>query len=155
MKLMKLLICTFLFISYSCITKDQLCTESDMNLRMELFTTNVERSVTFYTKVLGFKMIGTEINKNYQPVRKGSVIIGIGPLSKLNENHPFNPNRKNVPKGYGVEIVLEVEDVQKIYDKVISTGYRIHEPLSIQSWGLQDFRVIDPDGYYLRITSKQ
>ncbi len=29
------------------------------------------------------------------------------------------------------------------------------EPLLVRPWGLTDFRVADPDGYYLRITSRQ
>lgn len=26
--------------------------------------------------------------------------------------------------------------------------------MAIRPWGLKDFRICDPDGYYLRITSK-
>jgi hypothetical protein len=26
------------------------------------------------------------------------------------------------------------------------------EPLTDRPWGLRDFRVVDPDGYYLRVT---
>jgi hypothetical protein len=28
----------------------------------------------------------------------------------------------------------------------------ISESLELRSWGLHDFRLVDPDGYYLRIT---
>jgi hypothetical protein len=28
----------------------------------------------------------------------------------------------------------------------------ISEPLQLRPWGLYDFRLTDPDGYYLRIT---
>jgi uncharacterized glyoxalase superfamily protein PhnB len=35
---------------------------------------------------------------------------------------------------------------------VVKAGYRLLEPLRERPWGLRDFRVVDPDGYYLRIT---
>jgi predicted enzyme related to lactoylglutathione lyase len=125
-----------------------------MNLRLELFTTDMEKSVNFYTEVLGFTMESEKINMFYQPVKKGNVIIGIGPINKLSKNHHFNPNLKNTQKGYGAEIVLEVDDLSEVYEQVKSSGYPIHGDLAMQSWGLEDFRLVDPDGYYLRITSK-
>ncbi|MBX9790854.1 MAG: hypothetical protein K2Y37_18200 [Pirellulales bacterium] len=51
--------------------------------------------------------------------------------------------------------MLEVDDVQALYDQVKKSAAKtIASPLRLQSWGLTDFRVIDPDGYYLRITSR-
>ncbi len=44
---------------------------------------------------------------------------------------------------------------QSFYDKVKASGYkRVLSPLRKRSWGLTDFRITDPDGYYLRITSR-
>jgi hypothetical protein len=31
----------------------------------------------------------------------------------------------------------------------------IQEPLKEQPWGAEDFRIVDPDGYYWRITTKR
>lgn len=128
--------------------------EARTTLRLELFTSDMKKSVDFYTKVLGFTMEGTEINRSYQPIKKGNVIIGIGPINKLSENHHFNPDLKPIYKGYGAEIVLEVTDIKEVYEQVKSSGYHIHRELTMQNWGLEDFRLVDPDGYYLRITSK-
>jgi hypothetical protein len=62
-----------------------------------------------------------------------------------------------VPRGVGAEIVLEVRDVDAAYETALRhadvRGGRI-EAIEDRTWGLQDFRVIDPDGYYLRITSR-
>ncbi|WP_349523954.1 VOC family protein [Muricauda sp. NFXS6] len=144
-----------LVIGYSCNRKNNDPKEVGMTLRMELFASNMEKSVNFYTEVLGFTMEGKKINKSYQPVKKGNVVIGIGPISKLSKDHHFDPNLNVINKGYGVEIVLEVDDIKEIYEQVKSSGYPIHGPLTMQNWGLEDFRLVDPDGYYLRITSKQ
>jgi len=53
----------------------------------------------------------------------------------------------------GVEIVLEVDDVEGWHARVGASGYPILESLQDRPWGLRDFRIADPDGYYLRITS--
>lgn len=155
MKSIKTFLLALLMLVYSCGKENKNSTEDEMNIRLELFTTDIEKSVNFYTKVLGFTMAGEKINKSYQPVKKGNVVIGIGPINKLSKDHHFDPNLKNTQKGYGVEIVMEVVDIKELYEQVKSSGYPLHGPLRMQSWGLEDFRLVDPDGYYLRITSKQ
>jgi uncharacterized glyoxalase superfamily protein PhnB len=51
-----------------------------------------------------------------------------------------------------VEIVLEVPDVDAALEAVERAGCSVVEPLRDRPWGLRDFRLVDPDGYYLRIT---
>jgi lactoylglutathione lyase len=36
----------------------------------------------------------------------------------------------------------------------LDSGYTVFEPPQQRSWGLRDFRIVDPDGYYLRVTSR-
>ena len=134
---------------------DKVEASKDMSLSMELFTSNIEESVNFYTKGLGFYIEEDSISKLYQAVHNGSVRIGFGLLSNLSEQHYFNPKLSDIRSGFGVEIVLEVDDIKATYEQVRKSGYNIHEPLQDQYWGLTDFRMIDPSGYYLRITSRR
>ena len=53
-----------------------------------------------------------------------------------------------------MEIVLEVEDLDEAYAGFERAGERVAEPIRTQPWGLRDFRLVDPDGYYLRVTTK-
>jgi lactoylglutathione lyase len=124
-----------------------------MTLRLELFVSDMEKSIDFYTSVLGFERLMGE--PGYVPVRSGSVLIGLGPAAGLPKQHHFNPEVQRARRGLGTEIVLEVDDVQEFFQKVKASGYKsILSPLRKQSWGLTDFRIADPDGYYLRITSR-
>ena len=124
-----------------------------MTLRLELFVTDMEKSIDFYTNVLGFERLNGQ--PNYVPVRSGSVEIGLGPAAGLPKMHHFNPDVKTSRRGLGTEIVLEVDDVEGFFKKVKASGYQgILSPLRKRSWGLSDFRIADPDGYYLRITSR-
>jgi uncharacterized glyoxalase superfamily protein PhnB len=56
--------------------------------------------------------------------------------------------------GRGVEIVLEVDDVDTVYQHVRSEGWPRSAELRRQPWGLTDFRLLNPDGYYWRVTSR-
>lgn len=124
-----------------------------MTMRLELFVAEMQKSIDFYTKVLGFEQ--QKGDANYTPVRSGAVVIGLGPAARLPKNHFFQPQLPTSRRGLGAEIVLEVDDVQAAFDKVKASGYQGHvSPLRKQLWGLTDFRVADPDGYYLRITSR-
>jgi predicted ester cyclase len=69
---------------------------------------------------------------------------------------PPTGERVEVPgrRGLGVEIVIEVDDVERCQERVAASGHPILEPLQDRPWGLRDFRISDPDGYYLRITSR-
>lgn len=125
-----------------------------MTLRFELFTKDTKRSVYFWTNVLEFKEVRTDIEGDYHQVVKDDVHIGIGSAQKLREGHHFRPEVITERKGLGVEIVLEVDDIEKLYNRIRSKGYPIERPLGKREWGLLDFRIIDPDGYYLRLTSR-
>lgn len=122
-----------------------------MKLRIELFVENLDRSMKFYSDVLGFSL-PTDTNSSYIPVRKGNVVLGLGEMEKLPKRHPLKGS-DGQQIGLGVEIVLVVEDVKAIYNKVIAKAYPIQAELTKRPWGLEDFRIVDPDGYYLRITS--
>jgi lactoylglutathione lyase len=39
-----------------------------------------------------------------------------------------------------------------VRQQVEAAGYPIAEPLQDRPWGLRDFRLLDPDDYYLRVT---
>lgn len=101
--------------------------------------------------MLGF-CLPNDINNSYIPVRKDDVVIGLGEMKKLADSHPLKVTAGQ-QIGLGVEIVLVVKDVKAIYNKVIAKEYPIEAELTKRSWGLEDFRIVDPDGYYLRITS--
>ena len=54
----------------------------------------------------------------------------------------------------GVELVLEVDDLEADRARVAAAGRPIEEDVSDRPWGLRDFRVLDPSGYYWRITNR-
>jgi hypothetical protein len=53
-----------------------------------------------------------------------------------------------------VELVLEVDDIVAERDRIVAAGWPLQEDLQRRSWGLTDFRILDPAGYFLRITGR-
>jgi lactoylglutathione lyase len=125
-----------------------------MRVRLELFVEDMETSIGFYTRVLGFEVARNEPG-DYASLRNGDVVLGIGPISKLSEGDGyFTRDIASSRRGLGVEIVLEVEDVNEWHRRVVASGHPVFEPPQKRPWGLRDFRIVDPDGYYLRLTSR-
>jgi lactoylglutathione lyase len=122
-------------------------------LRLELFIDDLRASLDFYGRVLGFEK-QAERPGGYTPLARGSVRIALNLRSDLEEGHPIQLTAHERP-GRGVEIVLEVDDIEAIYQHVVSEKWPRSAELAPRPWGLTDFRVVDPDGYYWRVTSRE
>lgn len=120
-----------------------------MRLRLELFVRSVPISRDFYTKVLAFDEVSYQPD-GYSVFRKGPVEIALQAWSQLPDDHPLKP-QSHERLGLGVEIVIEVDDLDALYAHVIKEQWPIADPLAERPWGRRDFRVIDPNSYYLRI----
>jgi catechol 2,3-dioxygenase-like lactoylglutathione lyase family enzyme len=62
-----------------------------MGLRLELFVTDMDASIAFYRRVLGFALVRREWD--YASVRSGNVTFGLGPVAKLPEGCGKGPAR--------------------------------------------------------------
>ena len=117
-----------------------------MTLRLELFVDDLAASVDFYTRVLGFT------KEHEEAVGYADLVNGAALISLHGRKKPRDPALGRA--GQGVEITLDVDDVFTFYARVEATGWPLLNALTAQSWGQTDFRVADPDGYRLRVTSR-
>ena len=123
-----------------------------MRLRLELFVKSVPASMDFYTRVLGFETISHKPN-DYSVFRLGNIQIALQSQSQLPDDHPLKPMQH--PVGLGIEIVLEVENIDLAYARIQEQNWQLADTLAQRSWGLRDFRVLDPDGFYIRVTESK
>jgi len=125
-------------------------------VRFELFVDDVERSLAFYGATIGLRPAPGYDPQGYVPVSAGQVRLGLQRRTALPADHHFRPAHFAGPRGVGVEIVIEVDDVHASFararDAAVTHGGKF-EPLAARPWGQTDFRLIDPDGYYVRVTS--
>ena len=124
-----------------------------MRLRMELFVDDLDAAIAFWRDVLGFAVVRRD--EGYASLERGTVVLGLGPVAKLPPAGPgpgFTQERLARGKGAGVEIVLEADDLEAVHESCRAAGV-IVEDLTDRPWGLRDFRIADPDGYYIRVTT--
>lgn len=119
-------------------------------LRIELFVRDLEKSQAFYVEALGFA-VGRSTPGSYAALVREGVTIGLNLVANLPQEHPVSIAPGERP-GRGVEIVIAVRDPDAVFARASASRWRIESPLILRSWGLKDFRMIDPDGYYIRVT---
>ncbi len=117
-------------------------------VRFELFPSDLDRFVDFYVRVLRFEIAADRRDEvpQYVYLKRGSIRIGA-----LKAWEHVDPSVRSVP--HGVEIVIEVDDLQAERDAVVMADYPLAQDICRRPWGLEDFRLFDPDGYYLRFTT--
>jgi lactoylglutathione lyase len=119
-----------------------------MQLRCEIFPSDLDATQDFYVRVLGFRVMRfqQEPPSPYLALQRDSVRIGAALRAEGEAGMRRPPT--------GVELVLEVDDVEAEHARILSSGWPVTEELQHRPWGLTDFRLTDPSGYYLRITNR-
>ena len=117
-------------------------------LRCELFPDDLDAALAFYVDVLRFGVVRDEREAElpYLALERGGVRLGLAPRAA-----PADPVHRRPPMG--VELVLEVDDLAAAHARVRSAGWPLAEDLTDRPWGLRDFRLVDPHGYYWRVTT--
>lgn len=104
----------------------------------------------FYPK-LGFREVRQE--KNYLVMQLEDNLINFyGGAPQIYQHQYFKRFPSNTQPGYGVEVIITIQDLRGVYDKARQIGC-IQADLQDRAWGAKDFRVADPFGYYLRFTT--
>ncbi|GGM13624.1 VOC family protein [Nakamurella endophytica] len=118
-------------------------------LRLELFPADLDAFADFWCGVLAFGLERDERQATvpYLAVRRSAVRIG----AAARPGAGVPPVARRPPAG--VEIVLEVEDLDRERERVAAAGWPVEEDVRMRPWGLRDFRLLDPDGHYVRITT--
>ncbi len=120
--------------------------KSSMSVRFELFVRDMDAAIDFYTGVLDFDLVRED--PAYSSLRRGGVILVLAPVSKLPDSGGyFTRDIAGLRRGLGVEIVLETDGLDAAHARILASGHPVSGPLRERSWGLKDFRVVDPDGF--------
>jgi catechol 2,3-dioxygenase-like lactoylglutathione lyase family enzyme len=124
----------------------------------ELDVADLDRSLAFYIGVLGFRVLFDRPEERFAYLDLAGVHLMLeeaaGPGRRFRTaplEHPF---------GRGMNLMIEVPEVDRLYDRVKIAGFTIVIPLE-ERWyrqddvenGLRQFVVADPDGYLLRFSA--
>jgi catechol 2,3-dioxygenase-like lactoylglutathione lyase family enzyme len=126
-------------------TSENVYTES----KFELATTDPSRDTAFYSQ-LGFRVVAKTSN-GYVTLKSGPVVIALSPVAKINSRDTASLSKLRRPP-IGVEIVLyTTENLEEKRARLKSLGLKPTD-IRLQPWGVRDFRITDPGGYYIRIS---
>lgn len=125
----------------------------DWKFRLELFVNDLEKSVHFYQNILRLPQ-GAKSDTSVRFDAEDFSLL-LSDQSILPETHYFSSEKWKQPKGTGVELVIVVPNIHQVYQHIQNEKYPIYENIKKQPWGMTDFRLVDPDGYYVRVTSKK
>jgi catechol 2,3-dioxygenase-like lactoylglutathione lyase family enzyme len=121
----------------------------------ELYCSDFERSLGFYTQAAGFTV------RYARPEERFAFLERDG--AQLMIEQPADPARTWLagalthPYGRGINLQIEVADVAAVHDSIVAAGARILVPVEDRWYrvgdvmtGSRQFVALDPDGYLLR-----
>jgi len=118
---------------------------------VEFHVADFETSLAFY-EALGFRVV-RRWEDWARLDRDGADLVLQGDIYVRGKDHYFTPHMDRSPRGVGVEVVIEVADVDEVYAAAKAAELRIVKDIQDRPWKARDFRLADPDGYFIRITS--
>jgi catechol 2,3-dioxygenase-like lactoylglutathione lyase family enzyme len=124
----------------------------------ELDVADLDRSLAVYLGVLGFRCHLTRPEERFAYLTRGGIHLMLEEAG--GPGRRFRTAPLEFPFGRGINLQLEVPDVDALYARVRQSDLVIHIPLE-ERWyrqnqmeaGNRQFVVADPDGYLLRFFS--
>ena len=112
---------------------------------------DLERSLTFYTEVLGMRLLR---RKDYPDGRFTLAFVGYGDESDtavLELTHNWDTSSYEIGTGYG-HIALGVDDIQTTCEVMAAKGGRVVRPPGAMKHGTTVIAFVeDPDGYKVEL----
>ncbi len=118
-----------------------------------LIVSNVERSLAFYTDVLGFARGMTVPEQSpfvFASVTSDAVEIFFNDRSTVAKE---SPQMAGLAFGGGNTMFIEVEGIDALHDRVAPKA-AIVLPLVTQWYGMREFAITDPDGYVITFAQR-
>jgi catechol 2,3-dioxygenase-like lactoylglutathione lyase family enzyme len=124
----------------------------------ELDVADLDRSLKFYTDTLGFNCRIQRSEERFAYLTRGLVHIMLEEAE--GPGRRFRTAPLEYPFGRGMNLQIEIPDVDSLYQHAARAGGTIYVPLE-ERWyrkgdvevGNRQFVIIDPDGYLLRFFS--
>lgn len=119
---------------------------------VEIYTQRLAEYTNFFTDVCGFDLVRSE--KDFVEVRSLRAIIFLNASKQLSTGHPFRDKLPWHGMGLGVEIGIVISDISIAREAATHFADWTVTEIRNQDWGMSDFRVTTPEGYYIRLTEE-
>ena len=119
----------------------------------ELCCSDIDRSLRFYTDVLGFTVLYARPEERFAYLERDGAQLMI----EQSTGRRFLAAELEYPYGRGINLQIEVAAITPLYETVQASGAPIYLPIEDRWYrrddallGNRQFIVQDPDGYLLR-----
>lgn len=127
-------------------------------LKPELYVTDFQKSLDFYTRILGFKLEYDRTDPLFAFLSYQDSQIMIQQIDP-NEKDEYLTGTFEYPLGRGINFQIDTDNVQKLSDSLKENNYPLRREIQ-DSWyrvedvlsGCRQILVQDPDGYLLRFS---
>lgn len=122
----------------------------------ELSVIDIEVTKDFYMQILDFKL-------EYERVEEKFIFLSYGEAQIMFEqiNGHWETGKLNYPFGRGINFQITTDDIELLFNRLISNGYKLfREPYEASYreneflYNEKEFLVQDPDGYLLRFSQE-
>jgi len=123
------------------------------DFRCAFFARDYEASLAFYGDGLGLETVDSWARG---PDDRGTLFTAASGIIEVLAL-PHEPEAGGVwdrREPAGVTLVIEVSEVDRLFERVVEKGLTVKEPLTEQPWGHRSFVLEDPDGVSLYCFSK-
>ncbi|MDN5395741.1 MAG: VOC family protein, partial [Chryseobacterium sp.] len=105
-------------------------------LRPILWTENIDETIGFYTRILGFNLIGRNDEWQWASLKKDEVMI------MLSQNDYEKPNGI----GFTGSLYFNVDNVDELWED-LKTKAKVCYEIETFEWEMREFAVYDNNGY--------
>ncbi len=119
------------------------------SLAVSITATDLQRSITWYTEVVGF----TLDQKFERDGRLMAARVKAGDVALLLGQDDGQKGWER-SKGEGMSMQIETgQDIDTVANGIVQRGGTLETPPADMPWGVRVFRITDPDGFRLSISS--
>ena len=122
----------------------------------ELYVLNFQKSLNFYTTILGFKIEYLRDNPQFAFL---SYLESQIMIEQEEYNEDWHTGKLEYPLGRGINFQIKTHDVQNLVDKLNAVQYPLKRGIKESCYDVngspyryRQFLVMDPDGYLLRFS---
>lgn len=120
----------------------------------ELYVHDVASTTELFENIFGAKVTYLQADFAELRIDESRMLLNKLDPQEFEKKNPIHKFGAFDHLGAGLELGIYVDDLDTVYSKALAAGLPYVSDIKLQEWGLRDFRLLLPDGYYVRVTSK-